>query len=121
MQPRSTLLAILAAAAIGLAGCTATVTVPSRDGPWTAECLNVATSDCDGIARMFLNNLAANGGWVRDESSGRLQISVLSACPGFPAWAMPGTCWRAAARTQSARACIIVARRKESEQGFVFG
>jgi hypothetical protein len=102
-----------------LAGCTVTIT--TGDETWTVGCADVAQADCDGIARMFLNNLAWNGGWVYEESGGRINVTRDALCPDIPEWGVPGACWRVSAPTQSARTCMLMARRDVPEQGYTFG
>ena len=109
------------AAAIALAGCQATLRLAIGDETWTAQCLHVATSDCEGIARLFVNNLARNGAWVGDESGRQVRISPSAACPPFPEWAQPGACWRAFAPTTSSRACMLIARQLKDTTEFGFG
>jgi hypothetical protein len=110
----------IAIATVALAGCTTTVSVRVGDDVWNASCVNVAAADCSGIVRMYLNNLARNYGWVQQESGGTVQISLLMACPEFSDLAQPGACWRANAPTQSSRACMVMARRKQSFEGYDF-
>ena len=90
------------------------------DDTWRAQCLSVSASDCDGIVRMFVNNLARNYGWVREESGATIQVSRSSNCPLFSDLAMTDACWRANAPTRSSRACMIMARRLRPEQGYEF-
>jgi hypothetical protein len=108
----------LAVCLLALAGCTVTIT--TGDETWTVDCADVAQDDCEGIARMFINNLARNGGWVHDESGGRINVARAQVCPQIPEWGVPGDCWRVAAPTQTSRACMLMARRKELEQGYAF-
>jgi hypothetical protein len=104
-----------------LAGCTSSVTVAVGDETWTTDCADVSPSDCEGIARMFLNNLARNGGWVYEESGGQIDVTRAFLCPDIPAWGVPGACWRVSAPTRSARTCMLMARRTAPEQGYAFG
>jgi hypothetical protein len=103
---------------LAVAGCT--VTIQSGEQTWTVDCAGVAQDDCEGIARMFLNNLAWNGGWVYEESAGRIAVAPALSCPAIPDWGVAGACWRVAAATRTARACMVMARRKEVEQGYAF-
>jgi hypothetical protein len=82
--------------------------------------VNVAAADCSGIVRMYLNNLARNYGWVQQESGGTIHVSLLMTCPEFSELAERGACWRATAPTRSSRACMVMARRKQSLEGYDF-
>jgi hypothetical protein len=104
---------------LAFAGCT--VTIETGDQTWTVDCAGVPQDDCEGVARMFLNNLARNGGWIHEESDGRINVAHAAACPDIPEWGVPGACWRVSAPTQTSRACMLMARRKELEQGYAFG
>lgn len=110
----------VAAAFLTLSACVSTISVDAGDDAWQASCVNVTATDCEGIVRMFLNNLAWNGGWVRDESGGTVQVSLSPTCPEFSDLAQPGACWKVNAPTRSSRACMIMARRIKPEQGFDF-
>jgi len=109
------------ALATTLAGCQAPVRVVIGDETWTAECVHVDIPDCEGIARLFVNNLARNGGWVGEESGRSVRISLVPVCPPFPEWAQPGACWRAFAPTTSSRACMLIARQRKDTTEFGFG
>ena len=108
------------AAAIALAGCQTTLRLAIGDETWTAQCLHVATSDCEGIARLFVNNLARNGAWVGDES-GAGPHQPVSRVSALPRVAQPGACWRAFAPTTSSRACMLIARQLKDTTEFGFG
>jgi hypothetical protein len=110
----------MALAIVLLAGCASTVPVRVGNDVWTADCIDVSAADCTGIVRMFTNNLARNYDWVQQESGGTVQVSRLLTCPAFSALAEPGACWRVNAPTHSSRACMVMARRKQSEQGYDF-
>jgi hypothetical protein len=120
MGPDWSIRTAIALAIVVLAGCTSTVPVRVGDDVWTADCVNVSADDCAGIVRMFTNNLAWNYGWVQQESGGTVQVSPAAACPAFSDLARPGACWRANALTHGSRACMVMARRKQSEQGYDF-
>ena len=107
---------LLAALAIlALAGCSTRVEVPNTDGAWVAECRNVARADCEGIAALFVNNLARNHQWIHDESGGLVRVSPASICPEPPDWAVAGGCWRAEAPAVTTRACMLIARLQDGE------
>jgi len=120
MRPNWSTRTAIAIAICVLAGCTSTVPVRVGNDVWTADCVNVSADDCAGIVRMFTNNLAWNYGWVQQESGGTVQVSRSLTCPGFSDLAEPGACWRINAPTHSSRACMVMARRKQSEQGYDF-
>lgn len=107
-------------AAVALAGCTTTITVRVENDAWTVACRNVAAADCDGIVRMYLNNLARNYGWVRDQSGATIQVDRSPTCPDFGTLAQPGACWRVNAPVRESRACMIMARRIEPFEGYTF-
>src|SRR6185503_5325319 len=101
----------VAVVAMSLSACGTSINVQVGADTWRAQCLNVSMSDCDGIVRMFLNNLARNYGWVRDESGATIEVSRSLSCPAFSELAQPGGCWRANAPVQSSRACMVMDRR----------
>lgn len=105
-------IALVAAMAALLVGCRSELEV---DG-WTVECQVVLEPDCTGVAALFVNNLARNGGWIRDESGGRVRVSPAS-CPADPhpdavTYLDLGACWRADAPIPGSRACMLIARQK---------
>ena len=108
------------AVAIVVMGCTTTISVQAGEDAWTVACRNVAADDCHGIVDMYINNLARNYGWVHDESGATLQVEAIPSCPDFGALAQPGACWRVTAPVHSSRACMIMARRIQPEQGYRF-
>jgi hypothetical protein len=112
--------AAVAVAAMSLSACGTSINVQFDADTWRAQCLNVSMSDCDGIVRMFLNNLARNYGWVQQESGATVQVSPSTSCPTGSALGQPIPCWRANAPVRSSRACMIVARRSNAEQGYDF-
>jgi hypothetical protein len=98
----------LAAAALVLAACSAPVTV--KVGDWAASCDGVPTGDCQGVAALFINNLAWSGASVLRESGGKLSVEPRPSCPAVPEWADPSFCWQATARVSSGTVCMVVAR-----------
>jgi hypothetical protein len=108
----------------GLSGCSTTVTV--GDQAWTAECGLMTPDDCEGVTRLFVNNLARSGGWIHDESGGRVRVSPAT-CPAHPhpdvvAYLDLSACWRADAPLPDGRACMLIARQKDpATVGFPFG
>jgi len=111
MHLRRRLLAAFAVVALAAAGCTTTITVQLEDDAWTVTCRNVSTDDCDGIVRMFLNNLARNYAGVREASGATIEVDAAATCPDFGELALPGACWRVNAPLPESRACMIMARR----------
>jgi hypothetical protein len=120
MRFRRAAWAAIAVAAISMSACGTPINVQVGDDTWRAQCLNVSMSDCDGIVRMFLNNLARNYGWVRDESGATIEVSRSLSCPAFSELAQPDGCWRANAPVQSSRACMVMARRVTPLDGYDF-
>ena len=112
--PAALLAAVLAAAFVA---CSTTVTL--TDGNWTASCMDTAAEDCQGVAELFVNNLARSGESVRLASGGRVIVHPIP-CPELEDWADPnGGCWRAIAPVppDADRACMVVARQKDSVNG----
>jgi hypothetical protein len=85
---------------------------------WTATCSDVERDDCDGVAGLFVNNLARNWKSVLDESGGRIHVATRPSCPAVPDWADPRLCWQATAGS----ICMIIARNMHpGGAGFAFG
>jgi hypothetical protein len=61
---------------------------------WTAICSHVAADVCQGVAALFVNNLAWSGQSVFDASGGQILVASRSACPAVPDWADPATAGR---------------------------
>jgi hypothetical protein len=89
----------LAATVLVLAACSAPVTV--KIGDWTASCDGVPAGDCQGVAALFINNLARSGASVLRESGAKLSVEPRPSCPAVPEWADPSFCWQASARVSS--------------------
>lgn len=107
----------LAAATMLVAGCMAPVEV--RVGDWTASCVGVSAADCQGIAALFINNLAWSGTSVLRDSGGRLSIAQRPDCPSVPDYDDGSVCWQASAAVPTGRVCMVVARQNiESPFGF---
>jgi len=105
-RPRVERLAVLAA--LLLAACAAPVTV--KIGDWTANCQAVPADDCEGIAGLFINNLAWSGATVLNESGGRVSVEPRPMCPAVPKWADPSFCWQATAKVSTGTVCMVIAR-----------
>jgi hypothetical protein len=101
----------LAAAAVLLAACIAPVQV--KVGDWTASCIGVSQTDCEGIASLFINNLARSWKSVFDESGGRVSVEPRPDCPAIPEWADGSFCWEAEARVSTGAVCMVVARQMD--------
>lgn len=94
-------------AAAMLSGCTTTVTI--ADGTWTADCLNVPSTDCEGVAESFVGGLGGRADAYRQASGGIIKVSVASSCPAPPRGSSTHGCWRANAPIEGSRACMIIA------------
>ena len=79
-------------------------------GDWSADCDGVATDDCEGVAALFVNNLARSWHWVFDQSGGTLSVEPRPQCPTLPDWADGGYCWQVTASVRSGSICMVVAR-----------
>jgi hypothetical protein len=86
----------------------AAVTV--RAGDWTATCDGVPDDDCQGVAALFVNNLARNWQWVFDQSGGKLSVEPRPKCPTVREWADPDFCWQATALVSTGSICMVIAR-----------
>jgi hypothetical protein len=108
MRPLRLFAVALALSAVAaLAGCTTKVEV--AQGRWLATCDNVILVDCEGIAELFVNNLARDEEGIRKAAGGMLFVASIGACPELPEWALP-QCWRAFAPIEPDRACMVIAR-----------
>ena len=99
------------AAALLLAACSTSDSV--KVGDWTASCEGVPADDCEGIAGLFINNLAWSGASVLRESGGKLSVAPRRSCPAVPEWADPSFCWQATARISTGTVCMVVARQSD--------
>ena len=90
-------------------------------GDWTATCDGVATADCQGVAALFVNNLAR--GWKRvfDESGGRLVVEPRPDCPPVPSWADASGCWQASAPMSNGVVCMVIDRQSPPRTSHGFG
>lgn len=111
---RATRIGFLVAILATLGSCGTTIVI--ADGSWTANCVNVPSDVCEGVANRFVQNLGRRGVAVREASGGHIDIAVASSCP-IPEWAVPGTCWRADAPIAGSRACMLIARRVDDGGG----
>jgi hypothetical protein len=79
-------------------------------GEWSARCEGVGSGDCEGVAALFVNNLARSWKSVFDQSGGMLSVEPRPDCPAVPDWADPSFCWQASALVWSGPICMVVAR-----------
>lgn len=88
-------------------------------GDWSAKCERVEPSDCEGVALLFVNNLARGWQAVFDQSGGVLTVAARADCPAAPDWAVPDVCWQATAVMTDGPICMVVARQLQpAEIGF---
>ena len=88
-------------------------------GDWSARCDRVSEADCDGVARLFINNLARSGTWVLQQSHGLLTVEPMTTCPALPEWADPSHCGQAVATVTEGPICMVIARQSQpNELGF---
>ena len=106
----------VAALAMLVAACVAPVNV--KVGDWTASCVGVSPTDCEGIAALFVNNLAWSGASVLRDSGGNVSIAPRPDCPAVPDYADSSVCWQATALVPGGRVCMVVARQKMGPFGF---
>lgn len=97
---------------LGVSGTGATV----RSDGWTSRCSAVQVDDCDGVARLFVNNLARSWKGVFDASGGRIVVEARAACPSsLPDWADSASCWQATAPASTGDVCMVIARHPKAE------
>jgi hypothetical protein len=107
-------------AAVTRAPATATPTLPATHvpvlqvGDWSAGCDGVGPDDCQGVAALFVNNLARSQQSVFEQSGGTLSVEPRPDCPIVPDWADPGFCWQASALVPSGSICMVIARQGPS-------
>jgi hypothetical protein len=98
---------VLAVAATTLSGCTTTVSL--ANGAWTADCINVSATYCEGVAASFIGGLGGMADRYRQASGGTIKVSLASTCPAPPTGSDARGCWRANAPIEGSRACMIIA------------
>lgn len=86
-----------------------------RVDDWTATCAGVPADDCQGVAALFVNNLARNSTSVLDESGGQIRVTSRPQCPALPDWADPSACWQATAEVAAGPICMVIARHPREE------
>jgi hypothetical protein len=79
-------------------------------GEWSATCDGVEVGDCEGVAALFVNNLARGWRSVFDQSGGKVSVEPRPVCPAVPDWADPHFCWQATASVSSGPICMVIAR-----------
>jgi hypothetical protein len=87
-------------------------------GDWSATCDGVGLNDCQGVAALFVNNLARNWKSVFDSSDGNVSVAPRPVCPAVPAWAEAGFCWQATAAGGTGPICMVVARHMATLSAF---
>ena len=88
---------------------------------WTARCDGVDEAECVGVMRLFVNNLARNHAWVKDQSESTVTVTWRPGpCLPRSQWAADGRCWQAEASVDEGPICMVVARQKPglSELGY---
>lgn len=108
------LLAAAASALLTVSGCAPHAAV-QFDG-WTAFCSSLEEQECEGIAQLFVNNLAWDEAAIHRESGGRIVVEPRSACPGsLPEWADRSSCWQAFAHASMGEVCMVIARHEKAQ------
>jgi hypothetical protein len=83
---------------------------------WTAACSAVQSDDCEGVAKLFVDNLARSLNGVFDASGGRIVVQTRAACPAsLPDWADGSSCWQATAPASTGDVCMVIARHLKAE------
>lgn len=83
-------------------------------GDWSASCHRVGADDCQGVAALFVNNLARSQQSIFEQSGGMLTVEPRPVCPTVPAWADPESCWQATALASGVSVCMVIARQGPS-------
>lgn len=92
---------------------TATPQLTVEVGQWSARCDGVGATECQGVAALFLNNLARSGESVFEQSGGTVTVRPRPECPVVPHWADPSSCWQATALVPDGAVCMVVGRRTD--------
>ncbi len=82
-------------------------------GRWDARCDGVDATECQGVAALFVNNLAWSGDSVFELSGGTVTVQRRLECPVVPHWADPSSCWQATALVPDGPVCMVVGRRTD--------
>ncbi len=101
---------------------TASPVATVRVGDWSASCDGVSVADCQGVASLFVNNLAWSGTEVLRDSGGKLSVTPRPHCPAVPSYIDASFCWQATASRPSGSVCMVIARQADpAKAGFDFG
>jgi hypothetical protein len=98
---------------------TAVALVTVDVGDWVATCDGVDAPECEGVAGLFINNLAWSGSQVFDESGGRLVVRPRPQCPFVPDYEDDSFCWQATAFATDRQICMVVAHHLPSAPGTI--
>ena len=79
-------------------------------GAWVATCHDVSLLDCDGVARVFVANLAGREPAYLEASGGEVAVVTRPDCVlGGAPWTQRWTCWEASAPVHDGRVCMVIA------------
>jgi hypothetical protein len=98
--------------ASGTPAVTSNPTAVVKVNRWSADCYGVPVAACEGVAALFINNLARSGDQLFSESHGVIAVGPRSECPRIPKWADANFCWQATALIASGPVCMVVAKQK---------
>jgi hypothetical protein len=79
-------------------------------GSWTATCHEVPLADCQGIATVFVANLARTWQPIFEASGSQISVVARPDCPTVPDWADGWQCWQATASSPTGSVCMVIAR-----------
>ncbi len=82
-------------------------------GQWSVRCDGIDATECQGVAALFVNNLAWSGDSVFELSGGTVTVQRRLECPVVPHWADPSSCWQATALVPDGPVCMVVGRRTD--------
>jgi hypothetical protein len=100
--------ALVVAALVLIAACTpVTMTVHG----WSVTCVDTPSAECEGVAAVFINNLARNQDEIREKSGARLRVEPHQACSGSSEWPSGSSCWQATAAVTDGLVCMVIAQR----------
>jgi hypothetical protein len=101
---------------------TASPVAAVRVGDWSASCDGVSLADCQGVAALFVNNLAWSGKAVLRDSGGKLSVTPRPECPTVPSYIDASFCWQATASLPSGSVCMVIAKQADpAKAGNDFG
>jgi hypothetical protein len=90
-------------------------------GDWSVRCQDLPVTECQGVAALFVNNLARNWASVFEQTSGRLTAVVRPDCPSLPAWADPTRCWQVSGAAASGPVCMVIAKETVPSRSLPYG